>query len=65
MSNLGKIWVTENLDNLLSSYVRQWLDFSISANLSTFVLPKAKYGITFILPSTKFFTMQNGYKKCS
>ena len=35
----------------MSSYVCQWLYFPISANLSTLVLPEAKCGIYFILPS--------------
>ena len=54
IANLGKTWVAENLDNLVSSYVRQWLDLPISATLSSLALPKAKYGINLILPSTKY-----------
>ena len=42
IANLGKTWVAENLDNLVSSYVHQWLDLPISATLSSLVLPKAK-----------------------
>ena len=45
IANLGKTWVAENLDNLVSSYVRQWLDLPISATLSSLALPKTKYGI--------------------
>ena len=59
IANLGKTWVAENLDNLVSSYVRQWLDLPISATLSTLVLPKAKYGINVILPSIKFCNAKN------
>ena len=58
IANLGKTWEAENLDILVSSYVHQWLDFPISATLSSLVLPKAKYGINFILPSTKFLQCQ-------
>ena len=58
IANLGKTWVVENLDNLVSSYVRRWLDLPISATLSTLALPKAKYGINFVLPSTKFSQCQ-------
>ena len=28
IANLGKTWVAENLDNLVSSYVRQWARFA-------------------------------------
>jgi len=41
-----------------SSYVRQWLDLPISATLSSLALPKTKYGINLILPSTKYSQCQ-------
>ena len=50
----GKTWVAENMDSLVSKYIRQWLELSISATLSTLVISKSKYGISLILPSTKF-----------
>ena len=53
IANLGKIWVAENIDNLVSKYIRQWLELPISATLSTLVLSKSTYGISLILPSTK------------
>ena len=58
IANLGKTWVVENVDNLVTSYIRQWLELPISATLSTLILPKSKYGINFILPSTKFLQCQ-------
>ena len=36
----------------------QWLELLISATLSTLVVPKSKYGISLILPSTKFAQCQ-------
>ena len=56
--DLGKTWVTENVDNLVSKYIRQWLELPINATLSTLVVPKSKYGISLILPSTKFAQCQ-------
>ena len=56
--NLGKTWVSENIDNLVSKYIRQWLELPICATLSTLVLSKSKYGISLILPSTKFAQCQ-------
>ena len=47
--------MVENLYNLVSGYVRQWLELPIS---STLVLPNTKYGLGFILPSTKFIQCQ-------
>ena len=52
-ADLSKTWVVQNIDNIVTKYVRQWLDLPISATLSTLVLQKSKYGINLILPSTK------------
>ena len=54
IANLGKTWVVENVDNLVTSYIRQWLELPISATFSTLILPKFKYGVNFFLPSNKF-----------
>ena len=58
IADLGKTWVSENIDNLVSKYIRQWLELPICATLSTLVLSKSKYGISLILPSTKFAQCQ-------
>ena len=58
IANLSKTWVAENVDNLVSSYVRQWLELPISSTLSTLVLPNTKCGLGFTLPSTKFIQCQ-------
>ena len=58
IANFGKAWVVENVNNLVTSHIRQWLELPISATLSTLTLPKSKYGINFILPSTKFLQCQ-------
>ena len=57
-ADLSKTWVVQNLDNIVTKYVRQCLDLPISATLSTIVLQKSKYGINLILPSTKFTQCQ-------
>ena len=54
VADLSKTWVTENLDNLVSKYIRQWLDLPISATLSGIILSKSQYGLNMILPSMKF-----------
>ena len=58
IADLCKTWVVENIDNLVAGYICQWLELPISATLCTLILPKAKYGINFILPSTKFLLCQ-------
>ena len=58
VADLSKIWVVQNLDTIVTKYVRQWLYLPISATLSTLVLQKSKYGINLILPSTKFTQCQ-------
>ena len=47
-----------NLDNLVTSYLRQWLDLPIRSSLSHLKLPKAKCGLNLQLPSTKFMRCQ-------
>ena len=51
-------WVVENLDNLVSKYIRQWLDLPISATLSSIILSKNQFGLSLTLPSTKFLQCQ-------
>ena len=58
ITDIGKTWVTENIDNIVSQYVRQWLELPISATLSSLTLSKSKYGMSLILPSTKFMQCQ-------
>jgi len=57
-AELGKPWVVQNLDNIVTKYIRQWLDLPISKTLSTLLLKKSKYGINLILPSAKFTKCQ-------
>ena len=58
IADLDTTWVTENVDNLVSKYIRQWLELPISATHSTLVVSKSKYGFSLILPSTKFTQCQ-------
>ena len=54
VTDLGKTWISETLDNIVSKYIRQWLEFPISATLSSIVLSSTKFGLAFQLPSVKF-----------
>ena len=62
VADLSKTWVTENLDNLVSMYIRQLLDLPISATLSSIILSKSQYGLNMILPSMKFSHCQTFYR---
>ncbi|CAB3996669.1 Hypothetical predicted protein [Paramuricea clavata] len=35
VSSVSKTWVTENIDSIVNSYIRKWLDIPISGTLST------------------------------
>ena len=58
VSDMGKTWVIENLDNIASKYIRKWLELPISTTLSNVQLPHNKFGLNIILPSTKFLQCQ-------
>ena len=59
VADLSKTRVTENLDNLVSKYIRQWLDLPISSTLSSMILSKNQFGLNVILPSIKFSQCQS------
>ena len=54
VTDLGKTWISENLDNIVSKFTRQWLELPISATLSSIILSSKKFGLAFQLPSVKF-----------
>lgn len=63
VSDIGKTWVNEKLDGIASKYIRKWLELPISATLSNVLLPRSKYGLNIILPSTKFIQCQTVSRK--
>ena len=52
--DLGKIWISENLDDIVTIYVRQCLDLPISATISSIIPSHKNFGQAFQLPSIKF-----------
>ena len=50
IADFSKTWVIDNLDNIITSYVRCYYRFSH--------LKKSRYGFNLILPSTKFIECQ-------
>ena len=45
--DLGGTWVTQNLQNQISKYVRKWLQIPISGNITHLRFPSSKLGIDF------------------
>ena len=58
ITDISKTWIFETLDTLASRYIRKWLEFPISTTLSNVFLPRNKFGLNVILPSTKFTQCQ-------
>ena len=54
VTDLGKTWISENLDNSVSQFTRQWLELPISATLSSIILSSKTFGLVFQLPSVTF-----------
>ena len=54
VADLSKTWVSENLDNIVASYVRKWLEIPVCGTLINVFLTKAKFGLSLYPPSFKF-----------
>ena len=52
IADLSKTRIIENLDSIVTGYVRKWLELPISATISSLILNKSRYGINLVLPST-------------
>ena len=63
ISDIGKTWVNETLDSIVSKYIRKWLELPISATLSNILLPYNRFGLNVVLPSTKFLQCQTISRK--
>ncbi len=63
VSDVGKTWVNETLDAVVSKYIRKWLELPISATLSNILLPYSRFGLNVVLPTTKFLQFQTVSRK--
>ena len=63
VTNISTTWIKENLDNMVSNYVRSWLELPVSGTLKIATLSKAKYGLNFINVSTRFAQCQCTFRK--
>ena len=58
VADLSRIWVVENIDDLVSKYIRLWLDLPISATLASVDHSKDQFSLNLQLPSFKFTQCQ-------
>ena len=58
IADLPKTWVSDNFDNLVSRYIRRWLDLPVSATLISLVLTINKFDLNLKLPSANFAQCQ-------
>ena len=58
VADIPRTWVTENLDNLASRYIRSWLDLPVSATLTSLALTEKQFGLNLQMPSVKFTQCQ-------
>ena len=45
ISNISQTWVKENIDSVVNSYVRRWLEIPISGTLSTVFMSRNRFGL--------------------
>ena len=64
IANLGLTWVRNNLDNVVASYLRRWIDIPINGTLDICLLSKDKFGLDIMMPSTKFTLCQTVLRNC-
>ena len=58
IADLPNTWVTENLDNLVSIYIRSWLNLPVSTTLTSLFLTKYQFHLNLQMPSVKFTQCQ-------
>ena len=58
IADLSKTWAIDNLDNIITSCIRNWFELPITATISSLILNKSRYDINLVLPSTKFIKCQ-------
>ena len=54
VADTSKTWISENLDDIVTKFVHQWLDLPISATISCIILSHINFGLALQLPSFKF-----------
>ena len=55
---LAQTWIKENIDSLVNSYIRHWLEIPVSGTLSTIFMTRNTFCLNIIPPSVKFLQCQ-------
>ncbi len=63
VSNISQTWVKENIDSVVNSYIRRWLEIPISGTLCSVFMTQNKFGLNIFPPSVKFFQCQTVLRK--
>ena len=63
VTNITSTWMKNNVDNLVSRYIKSWLEIPISGTLNVITLSKRKFGLGVILPSTRLHQCQVTFRK--
>ena len=61
--DLSKTWVIQSIDNIVSQFLRKWLEIPISGTLANVFLPNNKFGLNICPPSVKFIQCQTVLRK--
>ena len=64
VAELNITWVKQNLDNVVNSYIRSWLEIPVSGTLDIVTLSYNKYGLNIHKLSTKFTQCQVTFRLC-
>ena len=63
LQNLSKSWVTENLESIINSYIRKWLEIPISLTLNGANLTQNRLGLKIWISSVKIAQYQTGFAR--
>ena len=58
VTRISATWIKKNLDNVVSNYVRSWMEIPVNGTLKIATLSKSKYGLNFLNVSTRFTQCQ-------
>ena len=58
IADIDMTWVKQSLDSIVNQYVRRWLEIPIAGTLDIIQLSKDKFGICYIMISTRFAQCQ-------
>ena len=62
VAEITQTWLKNNVDNIISSYIRSWLEIPISGNLDGISLGKSKFGFNFIKVSSRAHQCQTTFR---